>query len=277
MVFFYSTATYNLNFLARCIVFPVLGLVLPCIVSAEEKDKIATDRPDFVESSEVVGKGNFQIEAAVQAERNKQNGRRDRTYFMPTLFRYGISENTELRLETDGRTVFRTEDLNTGQRETVAGYADVAVGLKWHVLDRKAGAPSVALLFALDIDSGNKIFKGEGLRPSVRVPVEFEFADEVSFGIMPGLTYDRNQDGKRFTSGIFAAVLGKGWTDRFRTFVEVAASQIAKSEDGGNIVTFDVGAAYLLTDKIQIDAALYRGLNRNTPDIALTVGFSIKF
>ncbi|WP_254926575.1 hypothetical protein [Janthinobacterium sp. PC23-8] len=34
-------------------------------------DKIATDRPDFVESSNVVGKYRFQIETSVAQERNK--------------------------------------------------------------------------------------------------------------------------------------------------------------------------------------------------------------
>lgn len=244
---------------------------------AGEKDEIVTDRPDFVESSEVVGKGRFQFETSLQIERNKADGRRDRTFSMPTLLRLGVSDTLELRLETDGRTVFRSEDASTGQRETMRGYSDVALGAKWHLLDRNGSVPSVGLLFDVTLDSGSKAFRGEGLRPSLRVPIEWDLPNDLSVGLMPGLTFDKRQDGKRFTSGIFAAVLGKGWTDRFRTFVEVAASQITRSENGGNIVTFDVGAAYLLTDLVQIDTALYRGLNKNTPDLALTVGLSVKF
>lgn len=244
---------------------------------AAEKDEVVTDRPDFVESSEVVGKGRFQFETSVQIERNKANGFRDRTFSMPTLLRLGVSETVELRLETDGRTILRSEDLNTGQRETTRGYSDVSLGAKWHVLDRKDAAPSVGLIFDVTLASGSKAFRGVGLRPALRVPIEWDLPNEMSLGLMPGVAFDKRPDGKRFTSGIFAVVLGKGWTDRFRTFVEVAAAQMASSKNGGNIVTLDVGAAYLLTDLVQIDTALYRGLNKNTADLAWTIGLSMKF
>jgi len=47
----------------KTIVALLLGL--PLLAQAgEEKDQIATDRPDFVESSNVVGAGRFQIETA---------------------------------------------------------------------------------------------------------------------------------------------------------------------------------------------------------------------
>jgi hypothetical protein len=72
-------------------------------------------------------------------------------------------------------------------------------------------------------------------------------------------------------------VLGKSWTERWRTFVEYSAPQIARSSHGGSQTTFDIGTAYLLTDTVQIDAALSRGLNKTTPDWSWTIGLSAKF
>ncbi len=81
-----------------------LALLAPLSAIAGD-DGIVTDRPDFVESSNVVGRGRFQIETSVLAERDKSDGVRARTYSMPTLLRYGVGDVLELRLETDGRTV----------------------------------------------------------------------------------------------------------------------------------------------------------------------------
>jgi hypothetical protein len=50
-----------------------------------EADKIVTDRPDFVESSNVVGKGCFQRETSAERERNKADGLRERGFSTPTL------------------------------------------------------------------------------------------------------------------------------------------------------------------------------------------------
>ena len=43
------------------------------------------------------------------------------------------------------------------------------------------------------------------------------------------------------------------------------------------MVTYDTGAAYLLTDSIQLDAAFSRAANRNTPNFSWTLGISAKF
>lgn len=59
---------------------------------AEAEEPIKTDRPDFVESSDVVGKGRFQVETSFAFERNKDAGVRDRTTTTPTLLRFGTGK-----------------------------------------------------------------------------------------------------------------------------------------------------------------------------------------
>ena len=72
---------------------------LPLLALADDKDQIVTDRPDFVESSNVVGAGRFQIETSFALDRNKANGIKERTYSTPTLLRFGINDTIEARLE----------------------------------------------------------------------------------------------------------------------------------------------------------------------------------
>jgi len=242
--------------------------LLPLAAHAEE-EPMATDRPDVVESSNVVGKGRFQIETSFASESNKVAGVKTTTRMTPTLLRYGITENTELRLETDG---FLREG---GER----GFADVSLGLKWHTHDgdNATGKPSVGWLFHADLDSGSSAFRGHGVRPSVRMVAEWELPQDWSLGVMPGVLRDTNDAGEHYVAGSLAVVLGKSWTDKFRTFVEVAGHQLTSAKNGGSVVTYDLGMAYLITPTMQVDTAVSFGANDHSPDQQWTVGFSIKF
>lgn len=244
----------------------IAASTLYAIPAAYAQDSIATDRPDFVEASSVVGRGRLQVETSVLLERDRTGPVRDRLFATPTLLRYGIGESFELRAETDGRM---------DQRSIGEGYADTSLGLKWHAMDANGKLPSVGVLLHADLDSGSRAFRGRGVRPSLRVVGEWELPAGYSLGVMPGVGIERD-DGGRYRYGILGVVLGKSINERLRGFVEVAMPQIAHSEHGGTQASFDAGAAYLLSDTVQLDAMLSLGLNSRTPDTAFTIGFSFK-
>ncbi len=244
---------------------------------AVKDDSIATDRPDFVESSNTVGKGRFQVEASFAYERNNLDGVKDRTWSTPFLLRYGVSDDWEVRFETDGHISARSDDSASGMHIKQTGFADSSLGVKWHAMDEANGMPSLGFLFHLDVASGSSAFRGKGVRPSVRMVAEWDLPQDMSLGLMPGIMLDKTATGERFTSGIFGIVLGKGWTDQLRSFVEISMPQIASNKYGGTVAAFTVGAAYLLTKDVQIDTALSRGLNNRTPNWSWTVGLSAKF
>lgn len=240
------------------------------------EDGIVTDRPDFVESSNVVGNGRFQIETSVAVDRSDNALLHERVVSTPTLLRYGIGDRFELRLETDGRSVSRSETMPHGEIVREAGYADVALGVKWHVADAEGKRPSLGLLVHADTPSGSRALRGHGVRPSLRVAAEWELPDDFSLGVMPGLARDTDEAGQHYVHGIFGIVLGKELSASVRGFVEIAAPHVARAIHGGTQATFDVGAAWLLSDKLQLDSMLSRGLNRRTPDLSWTVGLSFK-
>jgi hypothetical protein len=258
-----------------------LAAVLFCTASVDfacaAENGIVTDRPDVVESSEVVGKGRFQIETSIAYERDRSSDSKSRTFTTPTLFRLGVTETVELRIETDGRV--RQKSHAFGTSDTTHGWADTALGFKWHMQDRDEGGekPGIGLLVHADLDSGSRRFRGEGVRPSARIVFEWDLPNRWSLGVMPGVIRDKDDMGKPFAAGIFAVVLGKELNDRLRAFAEVAATQIARQRYGGTIATFNVGAAYLTSRYTQVDLATSFGLNGDSPDFAAIVGFSIKF
>jgi hypothetical protein len=255
------------------------GLCLANPLAAQAEEPISTDRPDFVESSDVVGAGRVQIETGFSRERNDADGIRSRTRSTPTLVRLGVSENLELRVETDGYMRSKTRDQATGLTQNDRGFADASLGVKWHMRDgdEASGTPGMALLAHLDVDSGSRPFRGQGVRPSLRFVAEWELPNDFSVGVMPGIYADRREDGKRFAGGIFAVTVGKALTSSLRGFVEIAGQQLTSRRNGGSVVTFDTGVTYLVNNSMQLDFSISRGLNSTSPDFQWGVGFSYRF
>ena len=245
-------------------------------VHAQEKP-ISTDRPDFVESSQTVSQGRFQIETSVARDRHNNAGMRTTRLTTPTLLRYGIAPAWELRLETDGYTLQRGQDWATSTTSTQRGFSETSIGLKWHTQDGEGAVPSIAWLFHADLETGSRAFRGNGVRPSLRAVSEWELPQDFSVGVMPGIIYEMTDTNRRYAAGILAVVLGKSWNEHVRTFIEISGQRIASSRNGGSTVTYDTGAVYLLTNDVQIDTAFSWGANKNTPDFGWTVGLSARF
>jgi len=242
---------------------------------AQDDDKISPDRPDFTNSSTVVGQGRFQVEAGLQWDRERDPDLHTRTLSTPLTLRYGIGETTELRLETSGRTVIHASDPSSGEHATTAGYADSAIGLKWHVADQQGNVPSYGLLVHAILPSGSRELRGQGLRPAVYVPAEWDLPNDFSLGIMPGFGIDHNDQGAHYNYGVMSASLGKDFNERLHGFLEVALPQIARAGNGGTQASLDTGVAWLVNKDVQVDALVMHGLNRNTPGLSL--GFGVSF
>ena len=256
-----------------------LLLFIACLATplAHAGDALSTDRPDFVESSDVVGPGRLQIETGFSKERDSSSGIKSRTWTTPTLIRLGLTDSLEFRAESDGRTSHRTTDSFGPSRET--GWSDASLGLKWRMREGDAdeGTAGIAWLAHFDLDSGSSALRGKGVRPSLRMVAEWDLPYDMSVGVMPGIALDRRPDGHRFASGILAVTLGKAWTPAWRTYVEIAGQQLSSKRNGGSVVTFDTGLAYLVNDAFQLDLSLQRGLTRESPDFAWGVGASVRF
>ncbi|WAC70994.1 transporter [Roseateles sp. SL47] len=262
--------------LALVMALAAAGLMtVPGISRADEG--IATDRPDFVESSDTVGKGRFQIETSVAFDRDKSNGVRSRAWSTPTLLRWGAWDNVELRLETDGAV--RTRVSADGQTDKASGFADSSLGIKWHIADgaEDGSSPGMAWLFHVDAPSGSSEFKGEGWRPSARLTAEWDLPRDLSAGIMAGLYQERNSENRRYVGGILAATLGIPLKESWRAFVEVAGQSLTSNRNGGKVVTLDAGLTWQLSPDLQLDTAVFRGISKAAPDWSWTVGVSVRF
>jgi hypothetical protein len=233
---------------------------------------IVTDRPDFVEAASTVGKGSIQIEGAVAFIETETDGTEVEDFGTPFLLRVGFAEAWEFRVETFGY-VRSSEEVGTSE-VTSQGISDIALGVKWAFFAPESGnAPAMAALVHLRLPTGSDDFQGDGTTPSLRISAEWDLGGDWGIGVMPGIRYDRAGD-ERFVSGVFGAVVGKGLTDSFRVFAEIAYEQIAKDQDGGNVGFVDFGGTFLLNPRWQLDAAAIVGITDQAPDYGFTFGVS---
>jgi len=230
-------------------------------------DTINTDRPDIANGADVIGKGRVQLETGLAGD--KSSG--ERSWGTPFLVRIGLSEAWELRVDGDGYQRQSQDGV------TQHGWGDLGLGAKWHLLEGEGALPSVGLLGHLSFATGSGGFRGQGTRPEIDLPLEWDLPAGFDLSVMPGLYRDRNDAGQNYTGGVLALSLGKALNDKTHAFVELAGQQLASARNGGKLVTLDTGVSYLLSPDMQVDAAVFRGINHQSPDWQWTVGFSIRF
>ncbi len=239
------------------------ALALPwCGAAAEPEDWIATDRPDFVDAPAVVGKGRLQLETGwLRSEEARST---------PWMLRFGVGDAVELRLESDGRLLDRSSPARA------RGWGDMALSAKWQLREGEGAAPAVGLVAQADFATGSRDFRGNGTRPSLRLPLEWDLPHDINLGIMPGYYRDRDEGGRHASVGQFGITMAKNYGERAYVFVELAAPRIAHGRDGGSTASFDFGGGYSLTRDLHVDIGVMLGLNRRTPDRALTLGLSVR-
>lgn len=253
------------------------ALSAPALAADGPDDAIEPDQPGLVESSSTVGKGRALLETGLGYQRDKSDGVRSRLWSTPTLLRFGFAEDWEFRVETDGYQRLRASD--GGGTVKASGWADTALGVKWHVQDGdgERNTPGLAWLLNVDMDSGSSAFRGHGLRPSLRLTSEWDLPHDWSAGLIGGLYRDSRDDGKHFVGGILGASLGWPIAESWKGYVEVAGDQLASKRNGGRSISAGTGVTWLVDRKLQLDASINRGLTKQTADWVLGLGVSIGF
>ncbi|HBZ06697.1 MAG TPA: transporter, partial [Massilia sp.] len=126
------------------------------------------------------------------------------------------------------------------------------------------------------LPTGSRLLRGEGVRPSLRVVGSWDLPGDMQLSVMPGLAVEHEDEGGRYTHGLFGIGLEKRFDARLRGVAELALPQIASSRHGGTQASAGIGLGWLLTHDCEIDTMFSRGLNHNTPYASFTVGLSIR-
>jgi hypothetical protein len=225
------------------------------------KDEIATDRPDVTNSSLVVPVGSFQSENGVNLSARDGGRNIDGTN---TRWRLGVAPCLELLVDLPSYVA-------NVRAPGSSGFTDVAPAVKWQV-SPIPGQVDLSLVFGVALPTGAAEIAGRGAQPYVQLPWSWELHD--GWGISGMFTeFFRPSDpaSRHITETTFA--VEKKLTERFSLFTEY----VGDYPDGAvPSQLWNSGGLYQLSRTQQVDFHVGFGLNHNSPNYIVGIGYSFR-
>lgn len=243
----------------------------------EPPDPLVPDRPGLYCGSLTVSQGVFQIETGLAYARSAEEADSETSIATPALFRLGLRDDFELRVNLSGYNRVRLANGAADQIENGVGSA--ALGAKWQFTQAaEAGVqPSMALLFSVDLPVGSRFARPEKAAASLVWAADFSLP--AGFGLASNVGVSAPFDGEadqRFAQLFLAASLSRAVGQRAALFLEIAGSHPDSSEGEPQIV-LDGGVTYLVNNDLQLDFSAVKGLTEEAGDWALSAGVSFRF
>jgi hypothetical protein len=225
---------------------------------------VAADRPGYTDTPVALPARAVQLESGVTDDRTgPADARTEYVSAGETLLRAGVGGSTELRLFGNSYGV-RTV---TGAA-TVRGVEDVKIGAKRNLRaipdSVHSWVPNVALLAATTLPTGATGITAGSAQPEAKVAMNWTTASPFSLYANLGYGTIYNEVGRA----------GRAWTSvagwwsvnpHVSLFAEgLAIGRVSGSGSGTAGNNVDGGATYLLTDRLQIDVRVGRGLGSET-------------
>mgnify|MGYP001045461233 FL=1 len=248
-----------------------LLLLIVLIVGSEpaiaQSPVLTTDRPDKTESATVVSRGLLQVETGYLFARDgEMNG-----YEVPgTLLRIGLGSRAELRIGHAGVV----------WKEGSQGLGDSQLGAKVNLIERADGwRPEMAMLGGLSLPTGGDKYSSNGIDPSFLIAFAHELSPRLSLGYNVGARWESSAGNpERDVFTVYSMALGLGLADRLGAFFELFGDkrQRGNTATSEGFIAMDGGLTFLLTDIVQLDLYIGRGLVGQTEDVFVGTGLSFR-
>ena len=240
-------------------------------------------RDDFLESPAMLGLGQWQFDPAFPRLRDAGPATTTLAAIAPAAgVTLGLAGGTGSRVEWRASASVPAVPADSPVMETaldrvrrLRGFSDASFGALWRVRGGDAGwLPGVAWLADVETNTGSPAFRGRDLRPSLRATAQWELPGQMTLGAMPGLYRDRGDDGRHYVAGVMAVTLGKAWTPRLQSFVELAGQRQTREQSDSSLLDVDTGLAFNASRTLQVDMVVSRSLAGNATQ-AVRGGLSV--
>ncbi len=231
--------------------------------NAQNTGSIQTDRPDQTETPYTTPKG--YIQAEIGCSKEQSTGQSSAFFYPASLFKYGLSDKTELRIITELHS-----DKDAGK--TISGISPVAIGMKINLCEENGIKPKASLIADLSLPfASSKNFKSTYYAPSFRFTMQHSLSQNVSLSYNLGAEWDGETPEPTF---IYTLTSGISLTRKLGSYLELYgfAPQKEKADH-----RFDAGLTYLINDNLLLDLSGGFAITDNAPDHFIAAGFSFRF
>lgn len=239
--------------------------------AADAPGDLITDRPDFTESSEVVGRGVIVIETGFTFEGDASEGLRARSIATPSMLaRIGIGTRAELRLSGDG---FLTGWTVGQPGSSTPGYSDLEVGAKVKLLDRERF--DVAMIPSVSIPTRNRHFSSLSYDPALKLTWATPLSNRM--GLAGNLNYSQlSREARRYDQSAVSLTLGRDFSSDWGAYGEIYGLTALKGPGSAAGWTANGGVTRAVGRHLQLDVEAGRGITSAAPDWFAAFGFAIR-
>lgn len=221
------------------------------------------DMANFPNGSFTLPQGSAYVETA--GNYNSKSTYSSEQYNVSYLLRYGLTDNIELRLMSDGYAFVHDENKTQGMNPQT-------FDIKWHLIDENEDIflPSVAVEFGTQTTWADSVFK-EGTLPFLSL----NFDNELPFDV--ALNYSIGFDSQLDSNGNKEYLLALGWAFQRNIAEDVAVFVNGYTNTAAGLTTSAVGGGgqWTPTERVAIFTNIAAGLTASTPDIYGLLGFAV--
>lgn len=252
-------------------------LALTGAAGAAELGPICTDRPGRSSSICTVPKGRWQVETSLSGW-SLTRGSGDRSTSLAlgeSAIKYGV--NDSLHVEVAVAPFVRNRERTDGVRTISSGFGEVTLKLKQRLTPPDA-AFSAALIPFVKLPTASKRLGNGKVDAGLIVPLSW-LLGETPFSLSSSPELDLIADGDgdgHHLAGAGTLSLGFAATDRLAIAAELWTGW-DWDEETTRQASIGSNVAYKITDDLQIDGEVDFGLTRDSADVELIGGLSVRF
>lgn len=246
--------------------------------AAADEQPICADRPSRSTGGCTVPKGSWQVETGlVDWTRDSSGGvHADLTNWGSSLIKYGVSDDADIEL---GITPLETLRVHGGgSSERVSSFGDVVARVKYRLT-----RPDAPLLLALDpfvkFPTANHRLGNGKVEGGLLLAASAALGKSgLTLSLDPELDWVADADGHGHHAATQQVVnLGFAVNDKLSLSAELWGRWDWDSAGTARQASADGSIAYLLGNNMQVDAGANFGINRQTPDVEVYSGVSVRF
>jgi len=243
----------------------------------EEEPDLASDRPDFTESSTNVGAGRVQIEMGYTFTHDREFGTTTRSHSYPeTLVRIGLwADWLEFRIGQN----FASEQLATGTlSEGAHGAEDLYLGIGLALTEQKGCLPESKIILQTLVPTGSGDHSDDQMLPGINFLYGWDIVpDHLTCGGSTQANRSRGDNAEYYVEVAQSFTVGYSLTDKLSAYTEWFGLFPCGSTSIFPQHYFDAGFTYLVTKDFQLDIRAGVGLNRHADDLFTGAGFVRRF
>ena len=222
---------------------------------------ICADRPSKAKGSCTVPAGHWQLEVSTV------DWMRGTTSVGQTFVKYGLSDNSDLEL---GVTPYQ-------RAASRSGVGDTQVRYKWALTGGDAPVQAGLIPFVKVPTATHNLGNGK-LEGGLIAPVSVATKAGVTVTLGPEVDIDADTEGRGYHPALTNLVnVGFNATPKLSLSAELWSSINFDPAHTVRQWSLDGCAAFLASNRVQLDAGANFGLNRVTPDVELYAGASVLF